>query len=204
MQPSPAMQIKIPPFALRAARAASGVETQSGLFLKLRILAVIALWCAMCGGITFAAMPQRPALHVATLDGKTFDLAAQRGRWVIVNYWATWCSPCIAEMPAISKFVETHEDVTAIGLVWDDSDRKDVVAFVKQHPVAYPIAQVDTDKPPRDFETPRGLPNTYLIAPDGSVAKHFVGPVDEASLAKAIAAAKAGAGTAAPAKPHGG
>jgi len=133
-----------------------------------------------------AAMPTQPALKVTTLDGKTFDLAAQRGKWVIVNYWATWCVPCIKEMPDISHFVATHKNVAAIGLAYDDSELADIKAFVAKHPVAYPIAQVTLDKPLKDFDEPRGLPTTYLISPDGKVAKHVVGPITEASLAALI------------------
>ncbi|KRE85309.1 hypothetical protein ASG75_06850 [Rhodanobacter sp. Soil772] len=129
-----------------------------------------------------AAMPERPTLHVATLDGKTFDLAAQRGKWVIVNYWATWCVPCIKEMPDISRFVAAHKNVVAIGLAYEDSEPADIKAFLAKHPVVYPIAQVTLDQPLKDFDEPRGLPTTYLISPDGKVAKHIVGPVTEASL----------------------
>ena len=129
-----------------------------------------------------AAMPAQPTLHVTTLDGKTFDLAAQRGKWVIVYYWATWCVPCIKEMPDISRFVAAHENVVAIGLAYEDSEPADIKAFLAKHPVAYPIAQVTLDQPPKDFDEPRGLPTTYLISPDGKVAKHIVGPVTEASL----------------------
>ncbi|TPG07439.1 TlpA family protein disulfide reductase [Rhodanobacter glycinis] len=133
-----------------------------------------------------AAMPTQPTLQVSTLDGKTFDLAAQRGKWVIVNYWATWCVPCIKEMPDISHFVATHKNVAAIGLAYEDSEPADVKAFLAKHPVVYPIAQVTLDKPLKDFDEPRGLPTTYLISPDGKVAKHIVGPVTEASLAALI------------------
>ncbi len=129
-----------------------------------------------------AAMPAQPTLHVTTLDGRTFDLAAQRGKWVIVNYWATWCVPCIKEMPDISRFVAAHQNATAIGLAYEDSEPADIRAFLAKHPVVYPIAQVSLDQPPKDFDEPRGLPTTYLINPDGEVAKHIVGPVTEASL----------------------
>jgi len=135
-----------------------------------------------------AAMPAQPTLHVTTLDGKTFDLAAQRGKWVIVNYWATWCVPCIKEMPDISRFVTAHKNVAAIGLAYEDSEPADIKAFLAKHPVAYPIAQVTLDQPPKDFDEPRGLPTTYLISPDGKVAKHIVGPVTEASLEGLIGA----------------
>ena len=129
-----------------------------------------------------AAMPAQPTLRVTTLDGKTFDLAAQRGKWVIVNYWATWCVPCIKEMPDISRFVAAHKNVVAIGLAYEDSEPADIKAFLAKHPVVYPIAQVTLDQPLKDFDEPRGLPTTYLIGPDGKVAKHIVGPVTEASL----------------------
>ncbi|HEY4092472.1 MAG TPA: TlpA disulfide reductase family protein [Luteibacter sp.] len=131
-----------------------------------------------------------PELKVKTLDGKPFDLAAQRGKWVIVNYWATWCVPCIKEMPDISAFVKSRKDVVAIGLAFEDTDAKDISAFVAKHPVVYPIAQIDVTAPPKDFDSPKGLPTTYLIAPDGHVAKRFIGPVDAAKLNEAIARGK--------------
>lgn len=151
----------------------------------IRSFAALAL---AIGASARASMPTQPTLKLATLDGKTFDLAAQRGHWVIVNYWATWCVPCIKEMPEISHFVSTHKNVRAIGLAYEDSDPAEIRAFLAKHPVLYPVAQVSLDKPPKDFDEPRGLPTTYLISPDGRVAKQIVGPLTGASLAKWIGA----------------
>jgi len=137
-----------------------------------------------------AVMPAQPTLKLTTLDGKPFDLAAQRGHWVIVNFWATWCVPCIKEMPDISHFVASHANVRAVGLAYEDSDKADIQAFLAKHPVSYPVAQVTLDSAPKDFDEPRGLPTTYLIAPDGHVAKRFVGPVTGQSLGAAIGAGK--------------
>jgi thiol-disulfide isomerase/thioredoxin len=148
-------------------------------FAALALAAVVAM-------PAHAAMPEKPALKITTIDGKTFDLAAERGKWVIVNYWATWCVPCIKEMPDISRFVATHKNVAAIGLAFDDSAPADIRSFVAKHPVVYPVAQVTLDKPVKDFDEPRGLPTTWLIAPDGKVAKSFVGPVNSTVLAAAI------------------
>jgi thiol-disulfide isomerase/thioredoxin len=133
---------------------------------------------------------RQPLLKVETLDGKSFDLASQRGKWVVVNFWATWCAPCIAEMPELSAFIEAREDVVGIGLAFEDTAREEIVDFLKQHPVSYPIAQLDVNEPPKDFDTPRGLPTTYLIAPDGTVARQFLGPIKDRDLEQAIAAAK--------------
>jgi len=130
-----------------------------------------------------AATAIKPALSVKTLDGATFDLSKQSGKWVIVNFWATWCSPCLKELPDISKFVETHKDkVAAIGLDFEDAEKQDIDEFLKKHPLSYPVAQVDIDHPPQDFDTPKGLPNTYVIAPDGHVAKAFMGPITTKDL----------------------
>ena len=134
------------------------------------------------------ATASKPSLKVTTLDGKQFDLASQSGKWVIVNYWATWCSPCLKELPDISAYVTAHKDkVAAIGLAFEDSDKADIEKFLKTHPLSYPIAQVDVIEPPKDFDTPRGLPNTYVIAPDGHVAKAFTGPITTKDLDGVIA-----------------
>ncbi|MEP6484508.1 MAG: TlpA disulfide reductase family protein [Rudaea sp.] len=134
-----------------------------------------------------AATAQKPTLVVKTIDDKTFDLSAQSGKWVIVNYWATWCSPCLKELPDISAFVTAHKDeVVAIGLDFEDTDKADVVKFLQTHVLSYPVAQVDPDNAPKDFDTPKGLPNTYVIAPDGHVAKAFLGPITSKDLESVI------------------
>jgi thiol-disulfide isomerase/thioredoxin len=136
----------------------------------------------------YAAMPEKPTLKVKALDGTPFDLAEHRGKWVIVNYWATWCAPCIKEMPEISDFVKTHKNVAAIGLAFEDTDKAEVAAFVQKHPVSYPIAQVDVIDPPKDFDAPKGLPTTYLVKPDGTLAPPIIGGVDKVKLEKLIPA----------------
>ncbi len=135
-----------------------------------------------------AAPAQRPSLQVTTLDGKSFDLATHRGKWVVVNWWATWCVPCIKELPEISAFVAANKDkVVAIGLAFEDSDKADIVEFLKKRPVGFPVAQVDPFDPPRNFGAPLGLPNTYVIAPDGRIAKEFLGPITAKDLDEVIA-----------------
>jgi len=134
----------------------------------------------------YAATAAKPALNLKTLDGGTFDISAQNGKWIIVNFWATWCSPCLKELPDISAFVAAHKDkVTAIGLDFEDAEKDEIEQFLKKHPLSYPVAQVDIDHPPQDFDAPKGLPNTYVIAPDGHVAKAFLGPITTKDLESA-------------------
>jgi thiol-disulfide isomerase/thioredoxin len=136
-----------------------------------------------------AADAERPSLKIATLDGAMYDLAAKRGGWVVVNFWATWCAPCIKEMPELDAFDAERADVDVIGLAYEEIEVEEMRAFLKKRPVNYPIALVDTYDPPADFPTPRGLPMTYVIAPDGRIAKEFMGPVTGAELAAIIDAA---------------
>jgi len=150
-----------------------------------RLLAIALL--ALIAPVALAATAPKPALVVDTFDGTKFDLSKQSGKWVIVNFWATWCSPCLKELPDISAFVVAHKDkVAAIGLDFEDSDKADVEKFLKTHPLSYPVGQIDVDNPPKDFDTPKGLPNTYVIAPDGHVAKAFLGPVTAKDLGDVI------------------
>ena len=136
-----------------------------------------------------AAGGKTPELKLETLDGKSFDLAQQRGHWVVLNWWATWCAPCRKEMPDLSAFADAHKDVRVLGLAYEETEADDIKAFLKQHPVDYPMARLDLDSPPKDFDAPRGLPMTYLIAPDGTVAERFLGPVTGAQLSERIAKA---------------
>lgn len=131
----------------------------------------------------------RPTLQIATLDGTAYDLAARRGRWVVVNFWATWCAPCIKEMPELDALDRRREDVEVIGLAYEDITPEDLRAFLARRPVGYPVAIVDVADPPAAFDTPRGLPMTHLIAPDGRIAESFLGPVTAADIDAAIATA---------------
>lgn len=133
--------------------------------------------------------PATPALRVSTVDGGTFDLSAHRGQWVVVNFWATWCSPCLKEMPELSALDAMREYIDVVGLAYEDIESDAMRAFLKTHPVVYPVAIIDVTDPPKDFQTPRGLPMTYLVGPDGKVAKQFLGPVTASEIEAAIAAA---------------
>ncbi|HET9031270.1 MAG TPA: TlpA disulfide reductase family protein [Dokdonella sp.] len=159
-----------------------------------RITFLLGVLIALLSTGACAETASHPELKVETIDGKTFDLVSHRGNWVVVNYWATWCAPCIAEMPELSAFIKARKDVDGIGLAFEDTERQEIIDFLKKNPVDYPIAQIDVDEPPADFDIPRGLPTTYLIAPDGSVAKQFLGPIKDKDLEQAMSAARPGKG----------
>jgi thiol-disulfide isomerase/thioredoxin len=131
---------------------------------------------------------ESPALEVKTFAGQDWSLAQRRGKWVVVNFWATWCTPCLKEIPELDAFDKAREDVEVIGLAYEEIDRPEMEAFLREHPFSYPVALVDVYAGLPDFPIPRGLPMTYVIGPDGKVAKQFLGPVDMAVLGQLVGA----------------
>jgi thiol-disulfide isomerase/thioredoxin len=136
---------------------------------------------------TADAKGDSPTLKIALLSGEPYDLATRRGRWVVLNFWATWCAPCLKEMPELDAYDGKRDDLEVIGLAYEEITPEDMRAFLKDRPVNYPVAILDVYDPPAAFGTPRGLPMTYLIAPDGKVAERFMGPITGADLDAAIA-----------------
>lgn len=134
------------------------------------------------------SQPDRPILRVQTLDGANWDLAEQRGKWVLVNYWATWCGPCLQEMPELSAMAAMRQYIVVIGLAYDDTEPAQLRAFLKQHPVTYPIAQISVYAPPEAFGVPRTLPTSWLIGPDGRLVRKYSGQVTARMLDDDIAA----------------
>jgi len=128
-----------------------------------------------------------PSLQVTTLTGEPYDLAEHRGHWVVVNFWATWCTPCLKEMPELSELHARRGDINVVGLAYEEIEAEEMRAFLDQRPVTYPVALVDVNNPPPDFTTPRALPTTYLIGPDGKLARQFLGPISAERIERVVA-----------------
>ncbi|MGA9723219.1 MAG: redoxin domain-containing protein [Candidatus Binatus sp.] len=130
-----------------------------------------------------------PAFEVPQLDGQTFNLSAQRGKVVIVNFWATWCPPCREEMPALDAFYRRYhgQGLELIGVSADrPHDRSDVIKVMQSF--SYPAAMLD-DANVNDFGTPNSLPMTVVVDSNGVVRAEFMpdqSKVTEKSLSEAV------------------
>ena len=130
------------------------------------------------------------------LQGKTHSLADYQGKWVIVNYWATWCPPCQEEIPDLVDFHDRHKDGDAvvIGINFEDIGEEQLSDFVESFLISYPILRSEPLAVTPLGSVP-GLPTTFIIAPDGSPVARQVGPVTGKQLDDYITRKKRGAGS---------
>jgi thiol-disulfide isomerase/thioredoxin len=120
------------------------------------------------------------------LDQQPVRLADFRGRWVIVNFWATWCTPCLLEMPELQAFHEQyHNRAMVIGVNYQDLAASDIRAFTERLAIHFPIA-LSHGNPLSGFPL-KGLPTTFLISPTGKLVDTHLGTVNAAMLAERLA-----------------
>ena len=116
-------------------------------------------------------------LPYQTLNGEQKNLSDHLGKWVVINYWATWCPPCKEEIPELIMFHDEHKDRDAIvlGFSMENAPHKRLAKFVDEYMINYPI--IPNAKSYEQIGEVPGLPTTYLINPKGEVVASQVGTV---------------------------
>jgi thiol-disulfide isomerase/thioredoxin len=147
--------------------------------LKTNILRKF-LGIVLLGGSLLAA-PSAQAFEIQDASGKTHRLADYKGRWVVVNFWATWCVPCIQEIPEIAAFAKARPDVVVLGVAMDAEDVAKVKRFATKTGHTYPLVLADA-KVEKQLGEPRALPVTRIYDPQGKVIYDRVGRVDHKML----------------------
>lgn len=136
------------------------------------------LLCALLLALTACGESGQPAVSGAG------QLEALRGRWVVVNYWAQWCKPCIQEIPELNALERQYDGVTVVGVNYDGATGDDLERQLRQLGVAFTTLASD---PATALGTtrPAVLPTTLVIDPQGRLRETLIGPQTLESLARA-------------------
>ncbi|HVY06180.1 MAG TPA: TlpA disulfide reductase family protein [Burkholderiales bacterium] len=152
--------------------------------LACRLLLVAAMLCAAGAAIA-------ENFTLTDVEGKSHSLSGYRGKWVIVNFWATWCPPCLEEIPDLVAVKDGRKDVEVIGIAMEFQDAKQVVQFADGMFVNYPIVLGDR-KISESIGQVDGLPTTFIYDPQGKLAERHVGKITRRQIERLIAARKQG------------
>ncbi|MGZ8287750.1 MAG: TlpA family protein disulfide reductase [Telluria sp.] len=136
----------------------------------------------MAAAALLAALTWAPAhaMHLLDLEGKLHTLEVHKGKWVVLNVWATWCAPCIREMPELQALARSRDDVVVLGLAADGDDAMRLRQFARALRVSYPII-AGNDSLMKEFKV-QAYPTTMLFNAQGKLVMTRLGQVTRADL----------------------
>jgi thiol-disulfide isomerase/thioredoxin len=158
-----------------------------GVIVVAAVIAVVAVWLAVAKPWNSQAATTTAAMQISgtTLTGSQFDLASDRGKLVVVNFFAEWCPPCNMEAPDLAKFAKAHPEVAFVG-VDENDDLTKVQAFVRKYGLPYPIVYDPQGALGRRYNV-QGIPTTFFLDANGVPRKTIVGATNLAGFEAALA-----------------
>jgi thiol-disulfide isomerase/thioredoxin len=143
-------------------------------------------WILLAALAMFAGTAAAEPFVMTDAAGKTHRLADYRGKWVIVNFWATWCPPCLEEIPDLVSIAESRKDVQVFGIAMEFQDAPQVLQFAEGMFVNYPIVLGD-EKVAKQMGQVSGLPTTFIFDPTGALATRHQGKLTRKQIEDLIA-----------------
>lgn len=133
-----------------------------------------------------------PEITLPDVNGRPRTLSEFRGKVVLLDFWATWCEPCLEEIPDLIRFHDAHKDqgFTIVGVAMDAEGVSVVGPFVRQNKMPYPILISGGDLPPG--YNVLGFPSAFLIDKDGKIARTYLGPKSYEELERDVSELAAG------------
>lgn len=131
-----------------------------------------------------------PNFELKTLEGENVKLSDYRGKKVILNFWATWCPPCRAEMPHMQKYYEQHAkednvEILAVNLTTVDHGMEKITSFVSEYGLSFPVL-LDSEGEMGSIYQAVTIPTSYLLDTQGRVQSKFAGPMDQATIEQLV------------------
>ena len=122
---------------------------------------------------------EAPGFRLPSLAGQEMDLAAQRGKVVVLNFWATWCPPCVAEMPSLERLHRTlSPEGLAVITVSTDEDEAELRRFVSARSLTLPVLKDPGGRVAAGEYRTTGYPETFVLDREGRLLEHVVGPAE--------------------------
>jgi cytochrome c biogenesis protein CcmG, thiol:disulfide interchange protein DsbE len=156
------------------------------------LVLVVAVGLGACGagsgGVVAAGHPV-PDISATAIDGPAVSLHALRGRWVVVNFFATWCDPCKTEYPQLVRFAKEHLGTAqVVGVVYEDRNA-DALRFHTAEGGTWPIVADPSARIANRYRV-SALPQSFVVDPEGDLVAHIYGGVTVANLDEAVARSK--------------
>jgi thiol-disulfide isomerase/thioredoxin len=152
------------------------------------LLAVFVAGCGDSGKQGARAPEPAPDFTLASLSGAPVTLSEHQGKTVIIDFWATWCPPCVFQVPELNKLHEAHRaagDLVVIGVAVDVEGETVVRPWAAEHGIEYIVA-IGDEKLSAEFGA-LGFPTLVVVAPDGSIDSRHVGLIEFDTLEELVA-----------------
>jgi peroxiredoxin len=155
-----------------------------------RLMSVLAILAFVIPSTILASdltSKKAPNFSLKTSDGKTIDLSKLKGKVVVVNFWATWCGPCRAEIPAFMEVYEKYKasGLEMIGISLDQGGWSEVTPFLNKYKISYPVV-LGNDKIARQYGGIEAIPTTFVIDKNGVVVVQHIGGLRKEDLENKI------------------